>query len=135
MVRTAACAILTRGGEVMLGRRASNTGTYAGCWDLLGGHVEAGESVDAALVRELGEEVGIRPTTFTPLGTLPEPHPEIDGPAVYHLYAVSAWAGGEPTMAGDEHSEIRWFAVEEACSLPNLELRAYVPFLREAARL
>lgn len=52
-------AILTRAdGEVMLASRPSGK-VYAGYWEFPGGKVEAGESLQHALHRELKEELGI----------------------------------------------------------------------------
>ena len=132
-VRQCACAILCRDGRVLLGRRSRSARTYPGCWDVVGGHVEPGESVEAALVREVREEVGVTATTYEWLGTLSEPDPEVNGAAAYHFYGVTARDGGEPEMLGTEHSELRWFPVDEACRLPALEIPACGPFFRKAA--
>jgi 8-oxo-dGTP diphosphatase len=52
-------AVLTRSsGEVMLARRPEGK-VYAGYWEFPGGKVEPGESLQAALARELHEELGI----------------------------------------------------------------------------
>lgn len=52
-------AVLTRpNGEVMLAARPEGK-IYAGYWEFPGGKVEAGESLEAALARELQEELGI----------------------------------------------------------------------------
>jgi mutator protein MutT len=124
-----ACAILYRNGEVLLGRRSLHSSTYSNCWDFIGGHVEKGESLLEALTRELGEELSIVPTSATLIETIGEPDPGTNGEAVYYVFEVLGWEG-EPTMLGDEHSELKWFSVADACSLPNLALAAYVPVLK-----
>ncbi|MEV0755463.1 NUDIX domain-containing protein [Streptosporangium sp. NPDC050280] len=45
-------------GEVFLQRRAPHVRLFPGCWDIVGGHVEAGETLCAALAREIAEETG-----------------------------------------------------------------------------
>ena len=40
------------------------------------------------------------------------------------MYAVTAW-DGEPTMIGDEHTELVWFAPETAAALPGLAWDEY----------
>ena len=34
-------------------------------------------------------------------------------------------------MTGEEHSELRWFPIAEACALPHLALADYGPILRQ----
>ena len=51
--------LLERDGRVLLMRRAG-TGFFDGLYSLPGGHVEPGESVRQAAVRELFEETGVR---------------------------------------------------------------------------
>lgn len=51
--------VLERGDRVLLMRRAG-TGFFDGLYSLPGGHVEPGESVRQAAVRELAEETGLR---------------------------------------------------------------------------
>ena len=50
--------LVNRAGRVLFGQR-QNTGYEDGAWHLPSGHLEAGESVVAALIREAKEEVGI----------------------------------------------------------------------------
>ncbi|PSB01686.1 NUDIX hydrolase [Merismopedia glauca] len=38
---------------------------YPGCWGLFGGHLEPGETPESALIRELNEEIGYQPATYT----------------------------------------------------------------------
>lgn len=130
-MREVACAILVRSGRLLLGRRSPHRRSYPDCWDVLGGHLEDGETPAQALVREVGEEVGLTPTAFRALGELPEPFPELYGPARLHFFAVTAWEGGEPAMLGDEHTELRWFDVEAACGLPDLAWSGYERIFRQ----
>ncbi len=130
MPRTAACAILCRNGQILLGKRSPHRRLYPSCWDVIGGHVEAGETVEQALLREVEEEIGLRPKCFTEIATLAEPHPAQNGMAIYHLFIIREWDGGEPTMRGDEHSELRWFSIAEASRLGDLALPQYREIFR-----
>jgi mutator protein MutT len=56
--------VLVRGDDVLLERRAATARCYADQWDTPGGHVEAGEAPDAAIVRELEEELGVTPAAL-----------------------------------------------------------------------
>ncbi|MBU8975723.1 NUDIX domain-containing protein [Lysobacter sp. MMG2] len=54
-------ALLVRQDRILLGRRSDDCDWLAGAWDVFGGHVEAGESGEQAIARELAEELGIAP--------------------------------------------------------------------------
>ncbi len=56
-------AFIVSDGRVLLGLRAHDRDFYPGVWDVFGGHVEVGESKEAALRRELDEELGIAPAS------------------------------------------------------------------------
>jgi 8-oxo-dGTP diphosphatase len=53
-----AAALVDRDGRVLLQQRAPGR-TMAGLWEFPGGKIEPGESPEAALIRELREELGI----------------------------------------------------------------------------
>ena len=42
-----------------------------------------------------------------------ERQPKIYGDALHHLYVVTRWEGGEPSNVCDEHTELRWFSLDE----------------------
>jgi 8-oxo-dGTP diphosphatase len=128
-----ACAILLRDGCILLGRRTPQHRSYPDCWDVLGGHLEAGETPEQALIREVQEEAGVTPVRHRPVGTLPDPDPARNGEARYHVFVVTGWTGGEPRMLGDEHSEIRWIPIEDAVRLPDLAIEAYRNLFRALA--
>ena len=66
------CAGFVGNGKILLVRRASHRKWSANLWDLVGGHVEKGEGLDEALVRECEEEVGLTPLAFNKVATLYE---------------------------------------------------------------
>jgi 8-oxo-dGTP pyrophosphatase MutT (NUDIX family) len=106
-------------GRILLGLRAPWKRAWPDCWDVVGGHVEAGETLEAALTRELREEIGVTPTSVRWLASADEPRPDRHGAARHHMFAVDAWQG-EPANLCDEHVEIRWFSSAQARALPNL---------------
>ncbi|HEV7417027.1 MAG TPA: 8-oxo-dGTP diphosphatase MutT [Tianweitania sediminis] len=53
-----ACALVDADGRVLLARRPEGK-ALAGLWEFPGGKVEPGETPEAALIRELREELGI----------------------------------------------------------------------------
>ncbi|MCB8823296.1 NUDIX hydrolase [Microvirga rosea] len=122
-----ACALLIRDRQILLGLRAVHRRSWPCCWDIIGGHLEAGEAASTALIRELQEEIGITPTEFHYFDCIETT--EFDGvtPARWHLFTVTEWTGGEPAIANDEHSQLKWFRFEEAESLTALASEAYRP--------
>jgi mutator protein MutT len=117
-------AILLSGGTLLLGRRAAHR-SYPDCWDIIGGHVEPGETIEQALVREAEEEIGVIPVDFARLTSLRAEGIEL------HIYRVDAWTGGSPVLLGDEHVELRWFTIDAACALPNLATAEYIRVFQE----
>ncbi|MDP1027697.1 NUDIX domain-containing protein [Sphingomonas sp. KR1UV-12] len=112
-------AMLVRNGEILLGLRAAHK-SFAGDWDIIGGHIESGETAWSALRRELIEEIGVECVAGDHLGTL-----NIGSdPSVLHVYSVSSWEG-EASLRNDEHTEIRWFRLDDAERLPNLATPLY----------
>ena len=105
---------------MLLGLRAPSKKVWPCHWDTIGGHVEPGESLDEALIREVREEVGVIPTRFRLIATIKERQPKLYGDALHHVYAVTHWQGGEPANVCDEHTELRWFSVGEMRALTNI---------------
>ena len=119
-----ACAIFVRDGRILLGKRSPHRTSCPDCWDVIGGHVEPGEMVEQALIREAEEETGLTPLRFMPAGRMDR------AKAVHHFFTVLDWRGGEPRLLGDEHMELRWFTIEDACILDPLALPEYRSFFR-----
>ena len=64
-VDVAVGVVLRDDGAVLIGQRVAGK-PYAGWWEFPGGKLEAGESVEQALARELHEELGLESVTSTP---------------------------------------------------------------------
>ena len=104
-------------GKVLLVRRSPAARHYPDVWDLFGGHVEAGESLDEALRREAREELGVEIESFHPLGAVHDPVE----PADITIFTVTAWKGEPVNAAPNEHSEIGWFSADELPHSSGLE--------------
>jgi 8-oxo-dGTP pyrophosphatase MutT (NUDIX family) len=90
-------------------------------WKTVGGRTERGETPEQTMLREVEEEIGIRPTAYRRL-----PDRSVDAydyPARIALFVITAWEGEPVNVAADEHSQIRWF---EASEIPALPLQAVV---------
>ena len=125
-----ACALLLRDSKILLGKRAPHRRAYPDRWDVIGGRVEDGETLEVALTRELSEELGIVPTAFEHLGAISDDNPGGRGKASYEFFLVRSWSGGEPAMQDNEHTALQWFDVDAACALPDLALAEYPALFR-----
>ncbi|XUY30441.1 NUDIX hydrolase (plasmid) [Agrobacterium sp. rho-8.1] len=103
-------------GRVLMARRADHKKQFPGHWDLIGGRVDQGETLEVALIREAQEEIGLMPTAFRDLGTFNDDETE----ATYHLFVVTEWSNDPPKLLGDEHTQLVWVRVSEANSLSPL---------------
>ncbi|MGE3142674.1 MAG: (deoxy)nucleoside triphosphate pyrophosphohydrolase [Hyphomonadaceae bacterium] len=88
----AAAALIDAEGRVLLAQRPVGK-TLAGLWEFPGGKVEPGERLEAALVRELEEELGVmvREEALQPLTFASHAYPAFD--LLMPLFIVTAWTG------------------------------------------
>ena len=107
-----AVAALVRDGLVLLVHRHSSREWYPDCWDLVGGHVETGESPHEAVIRECLEELGVH--VHDPL---PIPMTFNDPTLDVHAFLVTRWDGEPVNSAPEEHDDLRWFWPTDLASL------------------
>ena len=83
-------------------------------WEFPGGKIEEGESAEAALIREIGEELGV---SIEVLRALPvSDHSYVPG-RVIRLYPFVCRIASETSPVAGEHAEIRWIRKEDLRSL------------------
>ena len=99
-------AVLMQDDKVLLVRRSPHRLAYPGLWSFPGGHVEQDETLMERLSEKCARKSGLIPTSFSFLVSIPDPNASENDPATYYFYAVFAWTGGEPTLLGDEHTEL-----------------------------
>ncbi|WP_322769671.1 NUDIX hydrolase [Frankia sp. Cr1] len=97
--------------QVLLIRRGWDP--YAGLWALPGGHIDAGETAEAAARRELHEETGINPGHLTPTGVYSAPGRDPRGRYVTFAFATT-FARPVPPTAGDDAVATEWVPLRVA---------------------
>lgn len=92
VVLVSAVALIDRDGRVLLAQRPEGK-SMAGLWEFPGGKVEHGETPEAALVRELHEELGIETwdSCLAPLTFASHGYPDFH--LLMPLFACRKWAG------------------------------------------
>lgn len=107
----------TDGKQQILLQRRQNTGYADGLWDVsVSGHVEEGESLREALIREAKEELGISiAKEDVEFATLV--HKTTDNSVTYYnvFFRVVKWTGEPKIMEPEKCAEICWFLLD---SLP-----------------
>jgi 8-oxo-dGTP diphosphatase len=111
IVGVVGAALLADDPPRVLASRRTAPARLAGLWEFPGGKVEAGESDEQALVRELREELGIVAAVGERLGG----DLAIGSTAVLRVYLCRI-VSGELTLV--DHDEHRWLTAEELDDVP-----------------
>ena len=110
----AVSAAIFRDGKILLVRRARSPAK--GFYSLPGGRVEFGETLHAALHREVGEETALK-IEIVDLAAWREVVPGSTGGGHYLIMSFAArWIGGE-VMLNDEHDDYKWLAPDASAEL------------------
>jgi 8-oxo-dGTP diphosphatase len=114
LVLVAAVALIDVDGRVLLARRPEGK-AMAGLWEFPGGKVEPGETPEAALIRELDEELGIETwqSCLAPLSFASHTYPDFH--LLMPLYACRKWQG---VPRPREHDGLKWVAVRDLPHYP-----------------
>lgn len=128
IVLVAAVALIDRDGRVLLAQRPEGK-SMAGLWEFPGGKVEPGETPEAALIRELHEELGIEtwdsclaPLTFAS-------HGYESFHLLMPLFACRKWNG---TPHPREGQRLSWASANELRNYPMPPADVpLIPVLRE----
>lgn len=114
IILVSAVALIDRDGRVLLAQRPEGK-PMAGLWEFPGGKVEPSETPEAALIRELHEELGIEtwqsclaPLTFAS-------HSYDDFHLLMPLFACRKWQG---TMTPREGQTLKWVRANDLNSYP-----------------
>lgn len=109
---TVVAGVVRRGPKVLLAQRPKG-GLLGGLWEFPGGKVEPGERLEAALERELWEELAIRVKAGAVLGTFRH---------AYSHFRITLHALCAQLLAGEPHPQegqkVAWVAVEDLEAYP-----------------
>ncbi len=120
VVEVAVGVLLDGAGAVLLGQRPLGK-PYAGYWEFPGGKVESGETLFAALFRELQEEIDVRIDDAEEFMVL-----EHDYPHAYvrlHICLVKSWQG---LPRGLENQDLGWLNIKD---IDRLSVAGFDPVL------
>src|SRR3954467_9673225 len=104
VILVSAVALLDADGRVLLAQRPEGK-SMAGLWEFPGGKVEPGETPEAALVRELKEELGIdvHESCLAPFTFASHAYPDFH--LLMPLYVCRQWSG---IVIAREGQQLKW---------------------------
>ena len=114
LVLVVAVALIDADGRVLLAQRPAGK-TMAGLWEFPGGKVQPGETPEAALIRELKEELGVDVTAACLAPFTFASHRYETFHLLMPLYVCRKW-GGTPQPL--EHQELKWVRPAKLADFP-----------------
>lgn len=127
-ISPAMMVLVRRGGDILLARHLASPARF---FTALAGFLEAGESVEEAIHREVFEEVGlqVRDLRYVASQAWPFPHSLM-------IAFTAEYAGGEIRVDADEIAEARWFGPGEALppTPPGLSIAGHLIATQRPAR-
>ncbi|HHX91281.1 MAG TPA: 8-oxo-dGTP diphosphatase MutT [Paracoccus sp.] len=114
IVLVSAVALIDSDGRVLLARRPQGK-EMAGLWEFPGGKVEPGETPEAALIRELHEELGIETwaSCLAPLSFASHSYPGFH--LLMPLFACRRWQG---IVTPREGQALKWVRANDLRDYP-----------------
>lgn len=124
--RHVSCWIMNQKGELLFQKRAACKERNANKWSKTGGHVDSGETVEQAVIREVEEEIGIH---FEPedleLIHIFKSKEQDNKYFAYDYVAIVDYNIEEYTLQVEEVSEVKYFTIEEIKELKRANNQDY----------
>ncbi len=114
LVLVSAVALIDADGRVLLSQRPQGK-TLAGLWEFPGGKIEQGERPEAALIRELKEELNIDVTASCLAPFTFASHAYEDFHLLMPLYVCRRWKGDAMAMEGQA---LKWVHAKDLRDYP-----------------
>jgi 8-oxo-dGTP diphosphatase len=121
--RSTAAAVILDAGRVLLERRPPDAQVTPNTWDIPGGHLHADETPEAALLRELHEELGLRlpdAAALQPVADFTNHEPPARRRYRHHVFALDLSQLPGQTPAALEGQNLAWFDLSAALELADL---------------
>ena len=114
IITVAAAALVNASGEILVAQRPAGK-SMAGLWEFPGGKLEHGETPEAALIRELAEELGIDTdhSCLSPVAFASHSYPKFH--LMMPVFAIRQWRG---EITGREGQAVQWIAPRQLWNLP-----------------
>jgi 8-oxo-dGTP diphosphatase len=128
LLLVAACALIDADGRVLLARRPEGK-TMAGLWEFPGGKLAPGETPEAALIRELKEELGIDVSAacLAPFGFASHEYEHVH--LLMPLYLCRRWKGVPKPR---ENQALAWVRPQKLADYPMPPAdKPLIPLLRD----
>jgi len=88
---------------------------FEGSWALPGGFVDQNEALEAAALRELDEETGLRGVRLTQIGAFGDPGRDPRGHTVTVAFVTEVELDAVKVTAGDDAAKAEWHAWDTLC--------------------
>ena len=101
--------------DILIQKRSANKRSYPNRWALLHGHVEEGETVEVAAVRECKEELGIEVemSELHPFTTIENSETH----ATYYFYVRFNKNEAEFILQKEELSQVKWCSINDVIDM------------------
>jgi 8-oxo-dGTP diphosphatase len=128
LILVSAVALVDPDGRVLIAQRPGGK-PMAGLWEFPGGKVEPGETPEAALMRELEEELGVATwaSCLAPLTFASHAYPDFH--LLMPLFVCRRWTG---VPSPREHAALKWVRPRDLGAFPMPAAdRPLIPALRD----
>ncbi|MGB4362561.1 MAG: NUDIX domain-containing protein [Methanothermobacter tenebrarum] len=106
-------ALILEDDRILLLKRSAGSRTNPGLWELPGGKLLDGETLDEALEREVYEETGLMVSPIKVLGAFQQEFPfKVSVNIIFHVKVENGILS-----LSNEHEAYRWVDVGEICNL------------------
>ncbi|MCC6941272.1 MAG: (deoxy)nucleoside triphosphate pyrophosphohydrolase, partial [Novosphingobium sp.] len=133
-----ALALVSPEGKVLMQQRAAGK-AHGGLWEFPGGKLENDETPEAAVMREIAEELGVvvESGNILPLSFASSCAETASKPVLLLLYTTRLWQGAPAALEPGTH--VTWVSAQELLALPMPPLdiplaQALIPMLEGVAK-